>query len=76
MSEFQTKACELIQRLPEDKTKLVFSLLFHTALNCEDGLFQNDMAYFSSIPGYVDSLIEASAVQNADCTEDIGWNIH
>ncbi|MGL6225824.1 MAG: hypothetical protein ACRC10_04260 [Thermoguttaceae bacterium] len=75
MSEFQTKACELIQRLPEDKTKLVFSLLFHTALNSND-VFQNDMAYFSTIPGYVDSLIAASAVPNADCTEDIGWDIH
>lgn len=74
MSEFQTKACELIQRLPEDKTKLVFSLLFHTALNAGD-VFKNDMAYFHSIPGYVESLIAASAVPPADCTEDIGWNI-
>lgn len=74
MTEFQSKACELIERLPEDKIKLIFSLLFQTALNGND-VFKDDMTYFSSIPGYIDSLVSASVAPFADCTEDIGWNI-
>ena len=73
MSEFQTKTCELIQRLPEDTVKLVFSLLFQTALNGED--FESDLEYFKSIPGYLKSLDEAADTPWEGCLpeSEVKW---
>ena len=65
MSEFQTKTCDLIQRLPEDTVKLVFALLFQTALNSDD--FENDLAYFKSIPGYLEGLDAAANTPWEEC---------
>ena len=65
MSEFQAKTCELIQRLPEDKVKLIFALLFQTALNGD--AFESDLEYFKSIPGYLESLEEAARTPWEEC---------
>ncbi len=73
MSEFQTKTCELIQRLPEDTVKLVFELLFQTALNSEE--FADDLEYFNSIPGYLDNLDEAARTPWEECLpeSEVKW---
>jgi len=68
MSEFQTKTCDLIQRLPEDKVKLIFALLFQTALNGDD--FENDLEYFKSIPGYLESLNTAASTPWEECLDE------
>ena len=74
MSEFQAKTCELIQRLPEDKVKLVFALLFQTALNGDD--FESDLAYFKSIPGYLESLDAAASTPWEECLDEseVKWS--
>jgi len=73
MSEFQAKTCDLIQRLPEEQVKLIFALLFQTALNSED--YKSDLDYFKSIPGYLESLDAAANTPWEECrTEsEVNW---
>lgn len=50
-----------------------FYVLLHTKTSSDESI--SDMEYFSSIPGYLGSITEASEEPIDDCIEDIGWNI-
>jgi len=52
-------------RIPEDKLKLIFQLLFQTVLNSEN--FESDQEYFKSIPGYLESLGAAANTPWEEC---------
>jgi len=73
MSEFQARTCDLVMRVPEDKLKLIFQLLFQTVLNSDD--FMSDLEYFKSIPGYLESLDAAANTPWEECLaeSEVNW---
>lgn len=64
---------EEINRLPEQALVDVEKYVFLQKLYYEE--YESDMEYFNSIPGYVDSLIEAANEPLEDCVDEseVNW---